>query len=220
MADLTRALLRDGTAGGSISTSTFAARGSGSSVGQKKRLTDIGPAQGSEVVWDGTYWRLTAPTDIIMDTTLSTTGTTGTSEQFLKAATLPQGCLRLGRTFAFRHLSVKSGIVDAVSNTRLRLGTAGTAADTAIVNTTGFSAASRSYPTSTLLFAPSATQIRILGSQNAVTDWSGTGSSASYPNNFTVPDIDANALILSVSLQMAGSTDTPNVAHLIVTLFP
>ena len=41
-------------------TSTWAARGSGSYVGQVKRISDIGPASGTFFVWDGTYWRLLA----------------------------------------------------------------------------------------------------------------------------------------------------------------
>lgn len=224
MADLSRALLRDGSVGSgstSITTATFAARGSGSSVGDKKRLTNaLFPAQGVETVWDGTYWRVLAPTDVAFDTTVSTAGIASASEQVNKQLTLPAGLLRLGRSFAIRVLWTKSGTTDAATNVRLRIGTAGTTADTQVFNTNGLGAANRSYATSSLFFANSATQLRALGTGTLAADWLGAGQSTTYPQNFTVADLDANALIVSTTYTMAGTTDTPNTAHMILTMFP
>lgn len=204
-------------------SSTWAARGSGSVVGEIKRITDVGPTGGTRMMWDGTYWRLIAPLDIIFDTTLAT-GTASTSEQILKQATIPAGLLRAGRTFVIRTVWAKDGTTDAYSNARIRIGAAGTTADALLWNIALLTAGNRSGATDLWLFPSSATQLRVFANQNigtnAIVSWPNGGSAVAYPTNTTISDIDANALVVSASVQMAGTSNLGQVAHLAVELRP
>lgn len=169
---------------------------------------------------DGTYWRLDGPQDLRVDFTPGT-GIAGTTEQFLKQWSAPAGLLTALRYFSIKVLWAKSGTTDAVTNCRLRLGTTGTASDASLANGVIISPAHRSGATETILYPASSTQLRYVArgssSSGTMTGFNGGASIDPYPNNITVANTDSNSLILSASIQMAGSTEVPTIAHLIVT---
>ncbi len=165
---------------------------------------------------DGAFWRMLAPTDFFMDT-VSAPGATGTSEQTLKASiAIPAGFLQGLRYLSIKALFSKSGVTDS-GTTRFRIGTTGTASDTSVYSGVGLSTSSRSVAIETLLLVASSTQLRLLAGQSASNAWSGAGLANGYPSNITIPDASANGLIVSASVTMSGSTDTPNVPHLIIS---
>jgi hypothetical protein len=185
------------------------------------RITDVGPTGGTQFRWDGTIWRLTAPMDIVWDITVSVSGTTGVSEQILKQATIPSGLLQAGRTLEIYSLFIKSGTTDS-STTRVRLGTAGTTADAQIFSNQSFPNTGRSITAASTYVLPSTTQIRVASAQNAgaAAPWANASTATASPVNTTIPDISSNALIVSCTQTMSGSTDTPQVAELFVRLYP
>lgn len=199
-------------------SSTWAARGAGSVVGEIKRITDIGPTGGSRMMWNGTYWRLVARTFLSFDTTLAS-GTASTSEQIIKQVTLPAGILRAGSVLTLLALFAKDGVTDAMTAARMRIGTAGTTSDAQIYSSNVLGTSSRQLAIPTPLFVSSATQLRVLSQASTLT-FSGAATSTAYPTNIAVSDVDANAFILSATTQMAGTTNLGQVAHLLVELNP
>ncbi|QAZ38432.1 hypothetical protein C1M51_02790 [Methylibium sp. Pch-M] len=200
-------------------SSTWAARGTGSRLGAMKTITDIGGPAGTLMRWDGTYWVVIAPTRVIFDTA-SSSGTTSGADQVIKTGTLPIGILRACRQFIIRVTFGKSAGSEASSFVRCRLGSAGTTADTVLwENAPGLASANRSWAAETTHILTTATNVRQIGPLN-VGGWSGGGTSFSFPQDKTVPDVDATALILSAGIDMSGTAETPQVFTLELCLEP
>jgi len=198
--------------------STWANRGSGRVIGEIKRMSNIGPAPGTLMWWDGTYWKILSPVDVVMNTTIAA-GSLSTSEQILVQATLPAGLLRAGRTAVFRALYAKDGTTDTAT-ARLRLGSAGTTSDTTLSSSTGFGAANRAFCLEHWVTLTTATNLRTVA-LNAINGFTpGGGSSGVVPNNVTIPNADSTALILSAALTMSGTSNAPAVASLAMELRP
>lgn len=199
--------------------STWAARGSGSTVGQSKLISDIGGAAGTTVRWDGTYWRVTAPTFFVFDLTLNTEGAV-TTDVILKQATLPAGLLRLGRVVQFFVQFAKNNTSAALNDVSILLGPLGTMADPAIVSSAQFIAANRSYGVNPMMTVIDATTLRSLGRQDAISDFTGLAITSPYPKNVTISDLDANALVLSASVRSASTATAGQVAHMLMEISP
>jgi len=198
--------------------STWALRGVGSTVGQSKLITDIGGAAGTLVRWDGTYWRVTAPTYIVYDLTLQT-GPSNTTENIIKTAVLPIGILRLGRSFRIQCLFAKNGVATAAT-TNLRLGTLGTIVDPLLFTSALFVASNRTFAVGPFFAVTSATQVRMLGRSDGIAGFTGGLSATPTPVNTTIEDIDVNALSLTASTQTGSGANLGQVAHLLVEMLP
>jgi hypothetical protein len=152
-------------------------------------------------------------------TSLATVAGTATlSEQILKQIVIPAGTLFNCRYFGIRSVWTKSGTTDAATSVRIRLGTAGTTADTVLVSSTGFSAASRAYSMENFLFAFDATTLRVM-SLTAINNFGNQTTTQVHPINTTVTNVQTTDLILSASAIMVGTTDTPSLSTLILTLY-
>lgn len=164
-------------------------------------------------VYSDSKWRLNGPQDLMVDLAPSE-GVTGTAEQVLKTYALPAGLLPSLRYMRTYCNFAKSGTTDAVPQSRLRMGSAGSTSDKLIVSSSSFGASSRQYSLESYGFAASASQWRII--HNGSTGL-GVGSTSAniYPNNISLTT--TAALYLSLSAQMAGSTDTPIAAHVIIS---
>lgn len=203
--------------------STWAARGVGSSVGALKLISDVGDtsAGGTLMRWNGTYWRVLAPTYAIHDPTPGANGDLTGNDQIVKASpAMPIGLLRACREFIIRATFGKGGIVDATSAVRARLGPTGTVADPFLwENTPGMGTGNRNWPAETTHILTSATNVRQVGPLN-LSGWVGGGNSFSSPQDKTVADVDATALILSLSVDVNGTTDAPQGLYLALLLMP
>lgn len=166
--------------------------------------------------WNGAVWQPVGACDVIVDFA-SVAGTTGVSEQVIKQWTLPAGLLTSARYFEFKVLFTKSGVTDSAT-VRLRLGSAGTTSDAQILQSGVLGAALRQAGIAHSRFMASATQARLVGAATT-SGFQATTSASAFPDNVAVPDANANPLILSATVQMAGSTDTPSVSHLIATAY-
>jgi hypothetical protein len=139
-------------------------------------------------------------------------GTTSASEQILKQWTgIQPGLLRSFRMLRLLLTVAKSGTTDAATQVRIRLGTAGTTSDAAVLSNTSFLAASRRIFYDHPISLTSATNILgLAGFGGAFLSTSGVAD-----QNVTISDADANTLIMSFCVQMAGTTDTPTWGRLI-----
>jgi hypothetical protein len=202
-----------------IPQSLWAARSSGVFIGQTILITDIGPPGGSIFRWDGTVWRVTAPTDVIYDITLQTAAALNTSEQIIKQNTIPVGLISACRLMVIRILWAKDGTTDAATAVKLYIGSAGTTGDTLVQASGSMSAASRAYATEAWLIPTTTTNLRN-ASANVIAGFSNNSNTSITPQNFAVADYTANPLILTCSVTMAGSTNHGQVAHMFVELRP
>lgn len=199
--------------------STWADRGTGSAVGATKRITDIGPTEGTLMSWDGTYWRVTAPTCVLFDTT-SVDGAQSGSAQIVKShGPIPAGLLRAGRFFRVQGVMAKDGVTDAVTSAGLKLGTAGTTSDTIISTITAMAAGARSISHIQEWWVSSPTQLTNFGPQNAL-GYTGAGSGVTFPQTFNISSLDSNALYLSLFCTMAGTTTKPQSGQLRLEICP
>jgi len=165
-------------------------------------------------IHDGSLWRLDGTQDLLVDFTPAV-GVTGTAEQFLKSWLLPAGLLASLRYVSIYTVFAKSGTTDAVTLSRLRVGSAGSASDTTVGASAGFTAANRQFPLDFQAEFPAATTWRQIGSGTngrAV----GVATTVPYPSNVTIPST-AGALYASLTMQMAGTTDVPTVARAIIS---
>lgn len=201
----------------SPTAAAWASRGSGSFTGQIKRITDQGPTGGRWFIWDGTVWRPNANYYAVLDQALFT-GALNTTEQIAKQFTLPIGLLQAIRAFSIRGKWVKGGTTDAMTG-RIRIGTAGTTADTQLA-TFALTSAQHTFTFEYKLVQPANTTIRIASHDSLSTSaYPNAATTTAYPTDITVPDSSANALIVSLTTQMAGSTDAGKVGQFELELF-
>lgn len=160
---------------------------------------------------------LGTPQDFLPSLT-TVAGTATVSEQILKQIVIPAGLLFGCRYFSIKSIWSKSGVTDAATSLRYRLGTAGTTADTVLVSSTGMSAAARAYSMEVFMFAADATTLRV-ASLTAINSFTNQTTTQVHPINTTVTNVQTTDLILSASVTMAGTTDTPSLSTLILTLY-
>jgi len=170
---------------------------------------------------DGTKWRLDGWQDLAFNIT-PLTGAAGTvnTEQLQRQWTAPAGLLASLRYFEIKALYYKGSTSDTFA-ARVRIGAGATPlTDVAVfANTSLITTTSRSASVGTVLTATSATQLRQIAQQNGLGSWQGNQSGVVYPQNFTIPDSDAAATVVSCTFQLTTGTDssTSGQAHLIIT---
>lgn len=203
-------------------SSAWAARGSGTYVGQLKRITDIGPTGGTLFSWNGSVWYLVARAILAYDLSLHTAATLDTNENILASYTMPAGLLKAGRMLTFNLGFAKDGTTDNMTG-RLRIGSLGTTADTAISSLSNGTmiASQRSGCIQTILDTATAnTTLRHLGLLSFNSGFSAGASATVWPSDVTVADFTSNPLIASFSSTMGGATNHGQVAQIIVELWP
>lgn len=206
-------------------SSVWTSRGSGAYTGQIHRMTDIGIAPGAEMRWDGTYWKVTAPTYLSFNITLASAGALNTSEQIITAhqVTLPPGILRAGRVLIIHMLWAKGGTTDIMTTARLRIGTAGTTSDNSwYTSGSAFSAPNRTLTSESCLSPTSATALVGIGSTGKTSCFSSVVANATAaPITLAgTYNIDSDSIIITPTTTMAGSTDLGQVAQMIVEIVP
>lgn len=172
---------------------------------------------------DGTSWRPLAPCDIVVDLPVSpSAGAANTTEQVLRQFTLPAGLLMGCRYFVAKVLVAKSGAAETAT-IRLRLGsnvTGGLGDQAILTNNSTLAGTARAAAVEASFFASSSTQVRGLARDSAfgVGAFIAGSTTTTYPTNFSVPDMAANVLTLSVTAQMSVGAETATVAHVILTV--
>lgn len=191
-------------------------------------FTDL-PTAGCRSWWysNGTNYKPCAPTTVAKKTGL-TSGAIQTADQVIgQLPALPLGLLT-NQTFCFRFSLGRNNNVDAYSGSvNLRVGTAGTTADTAISTlniSSMFTAAggSLSFGCENWSRMTSATAGVKLGRANAAGSFQDSaGSGSALLTTFGVVNADANALIFSLSTAMVtATTTTPQTGDMELIIVP
>lgn len=199
----------------------WASRPGSATTGEVALMTDIGPTGGTYMQWDGTYWKVMAPTAIIFDITTQDAGSLSTSELVVKQGTIPAGLLRAGRFADIEVICGRNGTTDALTTPRIRIGSAGTTSDALALTMLGVSGSGRQ-GVGTIRFSPtSSTNLREISHPTLGYGYIPVSASNTvYPVDLTVANIDSTALIVSGTCQMAGTTNLGQWHVMIVTLHP
>jgi hypothetical protein len=181
---------------------------------------------------DGTNWRPVAPSAIARKTDTNITqggsATIGqTADQMIgRLGPIPAGLLFSGAVFLLRYTLGRDVTTDAYGTaTNLRLGTAGTIADTSIsslnLSSTLPAGSGLSLGIETWQLMATATSTSKLGTANAGASFANIASGAAINATVTgVADVSANAVFINVSTTMAGTTSRPQTGFMELVLMP
>lgn len=174
-------------------------------AGYRARVTDGGPTGGIYVVSDGVRWKPVNGTANLKTLGAAVSGIANT-EQIVLQTLMPVNFWQANDTLRIWLTATKSGATDS-TNISVRVGTAGTTADTSLV-TLGFMSAAAITGGFILDFklasATSAQRVGSMGTQSAY----GGGASSGIASAVAISDASANALYVSVGLASSGATNT------------
>lgn len=211
--------MNDAAGGGAY---TWANRPAAASAGNGAEIviSDVGNVGRTRWRSNGTIWQPAGIQDLWIDTTASS-NTSSTTEGLLKQYSVPAGLLTGCRYFVIKALYTKSGTSETATF-RARLGTAGTTGDQAIItNNSTLASTNRAATVEGSFFASSATQLRGLGRDSSFGAGAFFASSTTSvpPTNATIPNMDSNALTLSLTLAMNTGVETGNIVHVVITAY-
>lgn len=158
---------------------------------------DVAYAYGSGVV--GLY---NAQTCDISASSVTTAG--NTNEQIIRSTLLPVGFIGDGHFLEVAFNAKKSG-TSATETFRLRIGTAGTTADTQVWSNAAMTGATDNVSAMVRIYRISATSVIVQTITNALSPF---GSTATDFAAVTVANIDSNGLVLSLTGQHSDGTET------------
>lgn len=194
-------------------------------------VSSAGKNVGSRWRADGVQWNPMAPVTLLQ-TLGGVAGTADTTERLANTTTsnptqvlLPAGLINANnRRFRIYWAASKTGTVDTAT-IRIRMGTAGTTADT-VIATAILAATNQSGHGMWEFQRASATTLQYntqdplqAGTAAALSSGNTTASSA-WPANVTVSSMDTNALYITGTLQMTTGAETPTLRSLVIELLP
>lgn len=189
------------------SSGTWANRSASGVTNALYFATDVGE-NGTLFQWNGTRWRVLNGTGALKTLGASASGITN-SETIVLQASLPAGSWQTNDLIRIRDLSIsKSGTTDT-GNLSIRIGTAGTTADTVVTGASALgiiSAANTTYGGEFELKLVSATSAQKTGNSGSA-PFAG-GNSTTLPAATTISDASANALFITATLASTGVTNT------------
>jgi hypothetical protein len=197
---------------GYLGAFTFAGLPAAAGVSGKWALvTDVGSAPGVFMVSNGARWKTISGTAILKGLGAPVSGVANT-ETIIAQTLLPAGVLQANDSIRIRATLTKTGTTDALNFT-VRIGTAGTTADTAI---TGLGATNQPVTASGLgggeiydIKLLSSTSMQKLGpTSNAVNTYSNASLNQPAAAATAISDASANALYVTVSISSSGTTNT------------
>lgn len=162
-------------------------------------------------------WFPTAPVKVYEKTSL-TTGLSQTAEQILQTISIEAGLLA-NKTFRLLASFGKNGATDTSNGLQVRFGTAGTIADTSLYTVLNLAAANRSGGADLWLRAASATSLEKMGGSPSGA-FSGGVSSSLIAAATTVANMATQALVLSLTASMGGTTDKPQLGYVALEIQP
>jgi len=130
----------------------------------------------------------------------------GTSEVILAQVAIPAGLVKDYDNLWVRQSLSKTGTTE-IATLRLRLGTAGTTADTTIWTNASMAGTSVSIGYDLMFKRNSATTITKTGSGSTMTPLAGA-STAAYASAVTVPNMDSSDVVLSLTCTSSNTAET------------
>jgi hypothetical protein len=197
---------RTGIAGGVIET-TWANRPSSANASQLYLFTDVGE---SCSLWRyaGGRWRALAG-QAMLRRAVPVSGI-ATAETIVMQSLLPAGSWQIGDEIRLRIAGAKSGATD-VGSVTVRVGTAGTTADTAVTGLSAFqlmAGTQRGYGVEFGVCLVSATSAQKVGVNANGNGSYSTSTATAVAAATAITDASSNALWISLGLLSAGATDT------------
>jgi hypothetical protein len=192
---------------------TFATLPASYPVGQPVFVSNIGVG-GSAWYSNGTLWKPVGGQVLLSSLDAAITGLTNSeviSHQYL----IPAALLQVGDRIEVKTGLSKSGTTDTGA-LRIRVGTAGTTADAAIVNATVMSAAQQHAGLAHEFRVQSATAVRLITRSDL--GWGGS-TTASVPADITIANI-SNALYVDVSAISGSTNNTVGLVDVQIRLIP
>lgn len=184
-----------------------------SSTGRIVRFTDVGGGQaknggGNYLFSTGTRWKVLGGSCLLDGVDTPNTSVANATEQQLNPnfAQIPAGVIGLYDRLRLWLTLGKSGGSDS-STIRLRLGPLGTVADPVIAVISSLATTNQSYGTLMEFKRVSATGVQKMGNADPSSSYNGA-STAPLSASVTVSDMDANIMVLSITSQMSGGTET------------
>jgi hypothetical protein len=196
---------------GYLGAYTFAGLPAASGASGKWALvTNLGTAPGVLMISDGSRWKTISGTAILKGLGPPVAGIAST-ETVIAQTLIPPGVLQPNDSLRLWTTLTKSGTTDAL-NLTMRVGTTGTAADTAITGLSALQPVTASGINGGEIFdikLLSATSAQKLGPNgNALTTYNLPSSNSAAALATTIPDASANALYVTVSIASSGTTNT------------
>lgn len=194
--------------GGIVST-TWANKPTSAASTQLYLMSDVG-SSGTIMRYNGTRWRPLAGEAQLATLSAAVTGITN-SETIVLQTLIPAGAWQTNDSILVWLATTKSGTTDT-GNLSIRVGTAGTTADTAITGYSAFSIMATGSQSGAGLYEiklASATSALKVGNAAAATHaYQSSGSSTAAVVATTITDASANALYVSIGLASSGATNT------------
>jgi hypothetical protein len=184
-----------------ITSTTWANKPSSYLTGQPVFISDVG-TKGSHWFYDGTRWKALTGTAHLASLDSASTAANN-SETIVFQYLIPANVLQVGDVLRFWGGMVKSGSTDTGS-IRIRVGTAGTTADSLIISVTNMSAATRQFSPVFDLRVNSATVLDQVS--NSTAGYGGAVTTAAVATA-AISNI-SNALYYTVSLFSSSTNDT------------
>lgn len=143
----------------------------------------------------------------IISAPVSRSADVGAVETIVHQVRILAGTLRVGDRIRVYLTLTKNGAVDTGTLT-FRMGTAGTTADTNILSTTPLAAANRAGGLIFEFKITSLTQSQRMGNHTAAVGAYSVVGNTAFVAPITIPDVSANNLWFSISLNSSGATNT------------
>jgi hypothetical protein len=175
-------------------------------AGYRARVTDGGPTGGIYVVSDGVRWKPVNGTANLKTLGAAVSGIANT-EQIVLQALLPINFWQTNDNLRLWLATTKSGATDSM-NLNVRVGTAGTTADTAVMTVSAMGATNLSSGLQFDFRLVSATSLQRVGQIASSTGSYVGASNTAAPAAVTISDASANALYVSVGIASSGATNT------------
>lgn len=185
-------------------------------AGKILRVTDVGPSgAGSFWVSNGSRW-LPMNGQVNLAKATPAAGI-GTGETLAMQALMPAGLLKVADILRLSFALTKSGTTDQCTH-RLRVGTAGTTADTQIWTGNILAAANQSGAFFSELSLISTTSIQRMGQGALTTGSYSIASNTAAPAAVAISNSDSNPLYVSLFLLSSGATNTVGIQSGVIQL--
>lgn len=197
--------------GGGIASSTFTSLPSAAgNTGAIYLVTDVGDAPGTLMISNGTRWKPVNGTARIK--TIASVSGLNNSEVMSLLGLFPAGMLKVGDEILVWLNGGKNGTTDA-ANTNIRMGTAGTNADTQVYSASSVMlSTSRAFGLWRSLKIASTTSVVVTGNNSVQQTPFHQRDTAAEPAAVTIADVSSNPIYVGASLYSAGVTNTANIS--------
>jgi hypothetical protein len=183
--------------------------------GYVAKVSNVGGSTGSLFISDGVRWKPVNGVARLYATNAASSSMSGVTETIQQQILIPKGLLQTGDRIICKISQSKSSTAETAT-TRVRVGTAGTIADTQIVAIAGMTTTNVSIGWTLDLRVNTLITLQKMGGASVALPWG--VSTGATPAAVTVPDLSANDVYLSFSSFMSSTVETTRFEDLIIDI--